>query len=112
KTGELYPVGLLALFALGLALWRRAGIVLPPLVWLLGAVVLLLQQQPLFDHHRALLVPPLALLAALTLPLAAQRFARGPVHFHRVTSPPLSQGAALGLLVVVLLVNATLDARS
>lgn len=39
--------------------------ILPPLTWLLASVVLLLRQQPLFDHHVALLIPPLALLAGI-----------------------------------------------
>jgi hypothetical protein len=42
----------------------------PPALWALASGILLLRQQPLFPHHITLLAPPLALMAALALPLA------------------------------------------
>lgn len=78
KDGYEYPVTLAAITAVALGLWRRAWAIVPPLLWLLASLVLLVRQQPLFDHHRALLAPALALTAALALPLAAQAVARLP----------------------------------
>jgi hypothetical protein len=42
--------------------------VVPPAAWALASLLLLLNQQPLFTHHVALLVPPLALTVAVGLP--------------------------------------------
>ncbi len=64
NTFSMLPV---AVFVVGplLALGRPITKTLPPLVWLLASLVLLLRQQPLFDHHVALLIPPVALLAGI-----------------------------------------------
>jgi 4-amino-4-deoxy-L-arabinose transferase-like glycosyltransferase len=107
-----YPLWLLALVAIVLALRRRAWVVLPPLLWLLATVALLLDQQPLFGHHLALLSPPLALLAALSAPLALQTFAGGPLHFARVTPPALPRIVPLLLVAVVLVVGLAQVAKS
>lgn len=80
--GSLYLTGVAAVLALALAIgrgltrnaqarrvrlaWRMA----PPALWALASGILLLRQQPLFPHHITLLAPPLALMAALALPLA------------------------------------------
>ena len=80
--GSLYLTGVAAALAFVLALargltrnaearrvrlaWRMA----PPALWALASGILLLRQQPLFAHHVTLLAPPLALMAALALPLA------------------------------------------
>lgn len=77
KTRALYLPGLLALVALGLALWRRAWVVAPLALWLLASLVLLVRQQPLFVHHLTLLSPILALIGALALPLVVSAFAQG-----------------------------------
>ena len=66
-----YPLILLALVAVILGIWRRDWRIMPPLLWVALSFALLLQQQPLFDHHRVLLSPPLALLSALVVPLAS-----------------------------------------
>jgi hypothetical protein len=60
---------LVAVFVVGslLALGRPSAKILPPLVWLLASLVLLLRQQPLFDHHVALLIPPLVLLTGIVV---------------------------------------------
>lgn len=58
---------IVALIVLLLWMRRSAWNMLPPLVWLLASLVLLLRQQPLFDHHVALLIPPLALLAGIVV---------------------------------------------
>ncbi|HEX8983513.1 MAG TPA: phospholipid carrier-dependent glycosyltransferase [Ktedonobacterales bacterium] len=84
-AGRIYPPGLLhntriiaggmtllgapALLALGLAVWRRAWQMAPALLWLLASMLLLVRQAPLFDHHIVLVIPCLALMAALCLPL-------------------------------------------
>lgn len=70
KDGNAYPIALVALAAIALAVWRRAWIVAPVLLLLLASIVLLLRQQPLLNHHFALLAPSLALLAGFILPLA------------------------------------------
>jgi 4-amino-4-deoxy-L-arabinose transferase-like glycosyltransferase len=112
RTGELYPLWLLAILALILALRRRSWVVLPPLVWLLATLLLLLDQQPLFDHHRTLLSAPLALLAALCVPLALQSSASGPLHFARVTPPAAPRGVLVGLVSLALLVGLGLNLRA
>jgi hypothetical protein len=66
-----YPLIVLALVAVVLGIWRRDWRIVPPLLWAVLSFVLLLRQQPLFDHHRVLLSPPLALLGALVVPLAS-----------------------------------------
>lgn len=66
-----FPLILLALVGVVLGIWRHDWRVAPPLLWATLSFVLLLQQQPLFDHHRVLLTPPLALLSALVVPLAS-----------------------------------------
>lgn len=69
-NGNAYPIAILAIISLALAVWRRAWIVAPVLLLLLASLVLLVRQQPLLDHHLVLLVPSLALLASFILPLA------------------------------------------
>ncbi|HEU5438388.1 MAG TPA: glycosyltransferase family 39 protein [Ktedonobacterales bacterium] len=69
-AGELYPLALLALVGIVVAVRRRQTVlVLTPALWAGVSFVLLLGQQPLFDHHRVLLSPALALTAACALPL-------------------------------------------
>lgn len=70
RDGNAYPIAVLAVASLALAVWRRAWIVTPILLLLLASLVLLVRQQPLLQHHLALLAPPLALLAGFILPLA------------------------------------------
>lgn len=70
QSGSLYPLLILAAIATALAFVRRSRLAVPALIWLAMSLAILLQQQPLFDHHRVLLAPPLALLGALALPLA------------------------------------------
>jgi hypothetical protein len=60
-----YPLIILALVSLLVGLNRRAWILIPPLLWLLVCLAFLLKQQPLFDHDRLVMLPPLILLAAL-----------------------------------------------
>ncbi|HKV84981.1 MAG TPA: glycosyltransferase family 39 protein [Ktedonobacterales bacterium] len=61
-----YPLWLAAAGGVFLAMLTRRWICAPILLWLLASFALLAQQQPLFQHHIALLVPPLVLLAGLT----------------------------------------------
>lgn len=79
---SLYLTGLAAALALALAIGRRlardgqarrvrlAWRMAPPALWALASAILLVRQTPLFPHHITLLAPPLALMAALALPLA------------------------------------------
>jgi len=66
-----WPYALLASVACLLAAWRRAWAVVPPLAWLLASLLVLARQQPLLGHQLVLIAPPLAVLAALILPLIA-----------------------------------------
>jgi hypothetical protein len=100
---EEYPLALAALVPLALALWRRKWRVVPPALWLLASLLVLLDQQPLFDHHLALLAPPLALtagvgLGALVDDAAWQRLTRGVFAARAGLNEALAP-----LLVVVLL---------
>lgn len=61
-----YPLWLAAAGGAFLAVVTRRWIYAPIALWLLASFALLAQQQPLFQHHIALLVPPLVLLAGLT----------------------------------------------
>ncbi|HLZ22264.1 MAG TPA: glycosyltransferase family 39 protein [Ktedonobacterales bacterium] len=70
RDGNAYAIMLVALVGVALSVWRRAWVAAPVLLWLLASVVVLLRQQPLLDHHLALLAPALALLAGFVLPLA------------------------------------------
>lgn len=70
QSGTLYPLLALAIASSILASARRSSLVIPGLVWFAVSFLILVQQQPLFDHHRVLLAPPLALLGALALPLS------------------------------------------
>ncbi|MFI5272017.1 MAG: ArnT family glycosyltransferase [Ktedonobacterales bacterium] len=107
-AGEEYPLALVALAALGLALLRRDWRVIPPALWLAASLALLLDQQPLFPHHLVLLAPGLALLAALALPLAFPR-----LDAHPALAPRSLNGLAPivgALLAVVLLLSLALSA--
>ncbi|HEX6800032.1 MAG TPA: glycosyltransferase family 39 protein [Ktedonobacterales bacterium] len=100
SNGLAYPLALAALVGFLLGIGARDWRIAPPLLWLGASALLLLDQQPLFDHHRVLLLPPLALLAALALPLAARQ---APVALRRGASVPIAPLAATLLLVVTLL---------
>lgn len=68
-AGGMKTLGIPALLALGLAIWRRAWRLAPPLLWLAASALLLVRQTPLFSHHVVLVIPCLALIAALGLTL-------------------------------------------
>lgn len=67
--GGMKVLGVPTLLALGLAIWRRAWRLAPPLLWLLASIVTLARQAPLFSHHIALVIPCMALTVALGLTL-------------------------------------------
>ncbi|MGH2517424.1 MAG: ArnT family glycosyltransferase, partial [Ktedonobacterales bacterium] len=69
RDGNAYPIALVALASIALAVWRRAWAVAPVLLLLLASLLVLVRQQPLLNHHLALLAPSLALLAGFALPL-------------------------------------------
>lgn len=62
-----YPLALLALIGLVVGLLRRRWQILTAAAWVVAALVILLRQAPLFAHHLVLLVPALALCAAVGL---------------------------------------------
>ncbi len=64
-------VGFTAVLALGVALWRRDWRMGPPLLWLLASIAILLRQVPLFDHIAIIMVPCMALMSGLALPMLA-----------------------------------------
>lgn len=68
--GGMKLLGIPTLLALALAVWRRAWRLAPPLLWLASSIKLLAGQAPLFSHHVALVIPCMALTAALGLTLA------------------------------------------
>lgn len=75
-----YPLWLAALSGCAVAIWKRRWALVPIALWLLASVAVLLEQQPLFLHHMALLVPPLVMLASTSgsvLPQAGKRYAAG-----------------------------------
>lgn len=71
-NGYEYPVALAAAVSVVLAIRGRYWAIVPPLLWFLVSLALLVQQQPLMDHHRALLAPALALTAAVAVSIAAR----------------------------------------
>lgn len=100
SNGLEYPLALAALVGFLMGIGARDWRIAPPLLWLGASALLLLDQQPLFDHHRVLLSAPLALLAALALPLAARQ---SRVAFRRLAGVPIAPVAATLLLAVTLL---------
>lgn len=86
-----------------LAVWRRAWRPLIfALVWLIGALALLLHQQPLLDHQTVLLSPSLALLAGAGL----SRSPHSATSRARPGSPLITSLITIVLLVATLIVSA------
>src|SRR5579885_2953865 len=69
----MYPLAVLALLGLMIGLLRRRWHVLTAGAWILAALIILLRQAPLFTHHLVLLIPGLALSAAIGLAPAGWR---------------------------------------
>ena len=61
------PLGVFALYGTLVSLVRRDWRILPLLAWFVTICFLLWQQLPLFPHHLVTLVPPLVLLAMMSL---------------------------------------------
>jgi len=61
------PLGVFALYGTVVSLIRREWHVLPLMAWFLAIFYLLWQQLPLFPHHLVTLVPPLVLLAMMSV---------------------------------------------
>jgi 4-amino-4-deoxy-L-arabinose transferase-like glycosyltransferase len=59
-----YPLWFLAVLSVAVALMQRRFAVVVPLLWALVCLAFLLKQQPLLDHDRLLLMPPLVLVAS------------------------------------------------
>jgi hypothetical protein len=62
-----YPLWFLAALSAALALTQRRLAVMVPLLWALVCLAFLLKQQPLLDHDRLLLMPPLVLVASFII---------------------------------------------
>ena len=111
-----YPLALLALFGVVVGLLRRRWQVLTAAAWAIASLVILLRQAPLFPHHLVLLVPALALCAALGLApnpntfsadaaaLSAQTLRRSPA-WKAGTSKLLLIGLPALLLIGILALN-------
>lgn len=103
-----YVLIALALVAVVVGIWRRSWQIVPLLLWAGLSLALLLQQQPLFDHHRVLLSPPLVLLGALIIPLTAFRARREakplpqPTQARLIPSSGIARIVATGIAVVTL----------
>jgi len=116
NTTAAYPLVLLALLGFIVGLARRRWQVLTAGAWTLAALLILLRQQPLFPHHLVLLIPGLALSAALGLMPAPKTFAREVIILQarprrifpalsRRQASMLSKGLPLSLIVGVLALN-------
>ncbi|HEX6122465.1 MAG TPA: glycosyltransferase family 39 protein, partial [Ktedonobacterales bacterium] len=92
------PLALPALLAVGLLVWRRWWGLLPPLLWALASLLLLLGQQPLFAHHVVLLSAPLALAGGLGLALGARELRAGRVRLPEWGEVSLVRAAVLLVL--------------
>jgi 4-amino-4-deoxy-L-arabinose transferase-like glycosyltransferase len=66
-------LALLALIALGLAVWRRAWSLLPLTLWLLAVIIFLLAHHPFTEADAFWLVAPLAALGGQAIALLAAR---------------------------------------
>lgn len=105
------PLVWLALVGFGVALWRRDWRAAPPLLWAVASCALLLRQHPLFAHHVVLLVPPLALLAGVSL-LGGERVYL-PIRAGRPSMAMAPVGAvALCALVLVFVSSASAAAAA
>ncbi len=67
NTQAEYPLFLIAVLGGVIGLLRQRWPVLIAISWVAAALIILLRQAPLFDHHLVLLVPGLALTASLGL---------------------------------------------
>lgn len=109
--GEYFLI-LLALAAVVIGIWRRAWQIVPPLLWAALSFGLLLQQQPLFDHHLELLSPPLALLGAMVIPLfvSAKNDAGHVFQFKQTALAFSADVARIAVVCVALMALANLGA--
>ena len=105
------PLVVLTLLGVIVGLLRRRWYVLIGGAWTLAALVILLRQAPLFPHHLVLLIPGLALTAAIGLMPAPATFTAELTALHRRLCrllPSLSRHSTrltLGVLPVMLVVG-------
>jgi 4-amino-4-deoxy-L-arabinose transferase-like glycosyltransferase len=66
----------IAVLALLVITWQRMWVSVPLICWALTAFITLALQRPLFDHHVALLSPPMALISGCGVLTAWQFFSR------------------------------------
>lgn len=102
RAGEEYPVLVVAVVAVGFAVYRRDWRILPPALWFLVSFVFLVQQQPLLGHHRVLLSAPLALTAAVGLAIAATVWPKRASAGQRRSQPPDRQRQQQGVAMLTL----------
>jgi hypothetical protein len=69
-----YPLAILALWGIALGAFRRRRHILLEIIWIVLVLIILLRQAPLFPRHLVLLVPVLALSAALGFAPEAKTF--------------------------------------
>lgn len=99
-----YPLEALALLGVIIGLIRRRWSTLVAAAWIVAALVLLLRQAPLFPHHVPLLIPGLALSAAIGLAPAPETLAAEAAalraYLQRIR-PAWQSGASKALLLGV-----------
>lgn len=106
-----YPLWFLAVLSIAIALTQRRFAVIVPLLWALVCLAFLLKQQPLLDHDRLLLVPPVVLVASFIIsgyqPARSSAAARasGFIAALRASSQPEPEQILLGLSVVIVLAS-------
>jgi hypothetical protein len=99
-----YPLALLALVSAVMAVLQRWWILLVPVLWLLVTLAFLLKQQPLLDHDRLILVPPLVLIGSLII----WRYRPQPAGASHLISPPVRVALASGQVLLRLSVAVVL----
>jgi 4-amino-4-deoxy-L-arabinose transferase-like glycosyltransferase len=89
----------LAVAALGVAIWRRAWVMAIPLLWLLASLLILSRLTPFFDHYAALVTPGVALMIALAPGLLAP-IIRRPAGYWLGVALTLAILATVGVTVI------------
>jgi hypothetical protein len=105
-----YPLAILGLLGFLVGLIRRRWHILTAAAWILAALVILLRQTPLFTHHLALLIPGLALSAAIGLAPTTEAFSAEAAILHArlqrirpAWNARVSKIVILGLLALLLI---------
>ncbi len=102
-------MALAAFYGMIVALLRGDWRVLPLIGWLLGSIVLLYDQVPLFHHHLVILIPPLASLAVIGIGGKIAPAAFGGAVKNRALVAKIAGGIALVLVLVTVGLNSQGD---